>query len=93
MLKTKKFSAKDDMVVLEAFEKYLVGDIIFGGRMEKTKAVSLWLSGKIKNVGVKTYSQTELESMTMQQLKKIGEPLGVTDRSKAKLIKELLVVL
>lgn len=93
MLKIKKFSSSEDMHVVKSFESYLVGDIIPAGKLEKTKAVKLWLGGYLQNVGVKTYKEEQLQAKTFNELKKIGEPYGITDRSKANLIKELLKVL
>lgn len=91
MLKTKKFSSAEDVYVSISFENYQVGDIISGGTLEKTKAVKLWLRGFIQNVGTPRYTKEQLESMNFKTLRKIGEPLGVVDRSKAGLVREILL--
>lgn len=93
MLKSKKFSASEDSYVVESFGNYQKGDIISGGKIEKTQAVKLWLAGKIKNVGTKVYTEDQLKSMTLKELRAIAAPYGVTDRSKAKLVEEILAVI
>lgn len=93
MLRIKKFSANEDAYVLVDFSTYKKGDIIPAGKLDKIKAVSLWLEGKIQNVGTKAYTKEQLENFSFKELKEIAEPYGITDRSKTKLIKEILAAI
>ena len=53
--------------------------------------VSRFLSrGQISVEGAKIYERSDLESKKMNELRKIGKPLGAKDTSKSELIEEII---
>lgn len=92
MLKIDKLRVSDDCVVVEPFDNFRVNDIVPANTIEKTRLVNLWIKGKVRNLDAKKYTKQELEQYGFSKLKDIGAEYGVTDRSKAKLITEILEV-
>ena len=57
---------------------------------EKKLAEEVWEKGDESEVEEELYKKSDLEKLSMKELKVIGKKFGTTDRSKVNLIKEIL---
>ncbi len=82
--------AEKDPVMKKALEKGALPGIKIDGRVVTRENIKEFEIDPTKSKSSKKYSREELKSMDFKELKKIGKSLGTTDRSKSKLIKEIL---
>lgn len=97
--KIKNSLAEKDSVIAAGFRGELPGIKIDGKVVTKDNIYEFEKKSEVKKEGVesevikvekKLYKKEDLEKLSLTQLKIIGDEFGTTDRSKNKLIKEIL---
>lgn len=90
--------ASKDPTMKDALSKGALPGIKIDGKMVTKENIKDFEIDKMKSPSKpkkeskKKFSKDELQAMSFKELKKVGEKLGTTDRSKSKLIKEILTL-